>query len=96
MRSSKDVRIQEGFPEGFINNLAVDKECQHKGVGTKLMQDMISVAKSESVSALTLEVEDGNEAAIALYEKFGFKEEGRRYGFYKNKKDALIMWLRDI
>lgn len=82
--------------EGYINNLAVDKAFHGKGIGSRLMQDMIDRAKQDSLTALTLEVEDGNEAALSLYKKFGFKEEGRRYGFYKNKHDALIMWLRDI
>lgn len=82
--------------EGFVNNLAVDKSCHGKGVGSLLMQDMINKAKEDKLSALTLEVEDGNDAAIGLYKKYGFEEEGRRYCFYKNKRDAIIMWLRGL
>lgn len=82
--------------EGFINNLAVDKNFQHMGVGKKMMADMISCAKKDLLDSLTLEVEEDNQAAIALYKSTGFVEEGRRRAFYKNKKDAIIMWLRDI
>lgn len=80
--------------EGFINNLAVDKEYQHKGIGRLLMQDMIEIARADNLTGLTLEVQEDNERAIALYQKSGFEIEGRRKEFYKNKKDALIMWYR--
>lgn len=80
--------------EGFINNLAVDKKYQHRGIGFAMMQNMIEEAKMDNLSALTLEVEEDNEKAIALYLKVGFEVEGRRKEFYKNKKDALIMWYR--
>lgn len=82
--------------EGYINNLAVDKEYQHRGIGTLLMEDMINEAKLDNLTALTLEVEENNENAIGLYKKTGFEEEGRRKEFYKNKKDAIIMWYRKL
>ena len=43
--------------------------------------------------ALTLEVRSHNQAAIALYEKLGFRNAGRRKGYYDDPPDdALIMW----
>ena len=34
-----------------------------------------------------------NDAAIRLYERFGFRTAGRRRGYYHdNREDALIMW----
>lgn len=80
--------------EGFINNLAVDKKYQRRGIGYAMMTNMIEEAEKEKLTALTLEVEEDNEKAIALYLKVGFEIEGRRKEFYKNKKDALIMWYR--
>lgn len=82
--------------EGFINNLAVDKKYQGQGFGNLLIEDMIMTAKQSEVFSLTLEVEEDNKVAIALYNKYGFEQEGIRKNFYKNKKNALIMWLRKL
>ena len=82
--------------EGNINNLAVLQSFRGKGVGSMLIDDMIKVAKELKLSALTLEVNVNNVVAIALYQKFGFKVEGRRTKFYGGKDDALIMWNRNL
>ena len=86
--------FQKVFDEGYINNIAIKREYQSKGFGTKLFEDLIERAQKFEVNALTLEVETDNERAIKLYKKFGFIEEGIRKNFYLNKKDALIMWKR--
>jgi [ribosomal protein S18]-alanine N-acetyltransferase len=42
----------------------------------------------------TLEVRTSNQAAIAMYERFGFRAAGHRRRYYHdNGEDALIMWL---
>ena len=42
---------------------------------------------------MTLEVRPSNAAAIALYTSFGFRDTGRRPGYYQdNGEDAIIMW----
>ena len=82
--------------EGNINNLAVREDFRGKGVGVKLLEDMLEVAKDRKLSALTLEVNEKNLAAIHLYKKFGFVIEGKRKKFYGGKDDALIMWKRDV
>ena len=86
--------FQKIYNEGYINNLAIKKAHQGKGFGKKLMEDLIDRAQKFEVDALTLEVEVDNDRAIHLYEKYGFKSEGTRKNFYKNSKDALIMWKR--
>jgi len=52
------------------------------------------VRKSEELglSIITLEVRAGNEAAMALYEKMGFRKVGTRPGYYaKGSEDAVLM-----
>ena len=80
--------------EGHINNIAVRSLDQSKGFGTKLMEDMINQASKRGINALTLEVEIKNIKAINLYKKFNFTNEGIRKKYYKNTKDAMIMWRR--
>ena len=82
--------------EGNINNLAVLDSFRGQGIGSMLLEDMIDVAKSRQISALTLEVNVNNKVAIYLYQKFGFVVEGKRVKFYGGRDDALIMWKRDI
>lgn len=82
--------------EGNINNLAVREDFRGKGIGNSLLDDMIKVAKEHEISALTLEVNENNAAAIGLYGKFGFAQEGKRTKFYNGLDDALIMWKRNL
>jgi RimJ/RimL family protein N-acetyltransferase len=71
-------------------------EWRNKGVGTVLMQEAISWATFKSkLEILWLQVFATNEAAIKLYRKMGFLEEGRQTNFFKNENgtytDNIIM-----
>ena len=49
-------------------------------------------ARGNRLAFLTLEVRPSNAAAIALYQRFGFEEVGRRRNYYDlPKEDALIL-----
>jgi ribosomal-protein-alanine N-acetyltransferase len=61
-------------------------------VGTILMHTLIHVTENKGVLSHTLEVARGNQAAISMYQKFGFQETGVREKYYENGDDALIMW----
>lgn len=77
-------------PMAVINNIAVIAPFRRRGIAAEL----IGAALSECVgcSSLTLEVRVSNAAAIALYERFGFSQVGRRRDFYENPtEDAFIM-----
>lgn len=78
--------------EGHITNIAVDPEYRKKGVGKKLVNELIEIAKDKEMIGITLEVRTSNEVAINLYKKQGFLLEGIRKEYYENKEDALIMW----
>ena len=81
--------------EGEITNVAVSKDCRKRGIGSLLVSRAVEESKSLGIGDLTLEVRASNEAAIRLYDKFGFKSEGIRPGFYeKPVEDALILWRR--
>ena len=81
------------FDEAHVTNVAVEKLFQGKGLGSKLVGAMLSLGVGLGINSYTLEVRVGNHSAIALYEKYGFREAGRRKGFYDlPKEDALIMW----
>jgi len=48
------------------------------GIGTALFREMIAIAESWGLMQLELEVIEGNNRAIALYEKMGFRLYGER------------------
>lgn len=76
-----------------ITNVAIDPEYRGLGLGTQLVQNVMDREENQKVSGFTLEVRVSNQAAIGLYEKLGFKNEGIRPGYYMDGEDAIIMWL---
>ncbi len=79
--------------EGHITNIAVHKDYRRQGVGQAIIESLVKIAEEKEMIGLTLEVRKGNEAALALYKKNGFKLEGIRPEYYEdNKEDAYIMW----
>ena len=89
------VGISCVLDEGYIGNIAVYPAARKKGVGTALLERVFSLAKDEGLSFVSLEVRVSNLAAISLYEKLGFKQEGRRPKFYRDPdEDALILTKR--
>lgn len=58
--------------------MMVATEWRGRGVGAALMVAAIDWARGHGLHKLALSVFPHNEAAIALYKKFGFVEEGRR------------------
>ena len=85
------------FEEGNITNVAVNPLSRRKGIGEKIVRDILNRAYEKGVRDVFLEVRETNSVAIALYEKIGFKEEGIRKNFYdKPRENALIMWNHNL
>ncbi len=75
-----------------VMNVAVEPELRRQGIATTLLERLFERADRPSVQ-YTLEVRTSNDAAIRLYEGFGFRAAGRRRAYYHdNREDALIMW----
>ncbi len=78
--------------EADMMNVAVAESCRRRGVAQRLIEALIEGLKEREVHSLTLEVRAGNGPAIALYDKLGFTQVGRRPNYYRNpKEDALIL-----
>ena len=63
--------------------ISVRKDYWGKGIGTGLMNLLLDFAKKSGAEVLELEVRSDNEAAIALYKKFGFEKAGQNEKFFK-------------
>jgi RimJ/RimL family protein N-acetyltransferase len=77
--------------------MLVDREWRGRGVGSALIQAAIDWARGHGLHKLSLEVFAHNTAAIALYRKCGFVEEGHRVRHYRRASgelwDSLVMGL---
>jgi RimJ/RimL family protein N-acetyltransferase len=77
--------------------MCVDRDWRGRGVGTALVLAAIEWSRAEGLHKLCLEVWPTNAAAIALYRKHGFVEEGRRVKQLRRASgelwDTLVMGL---
>lgn len=80
-----------------ITRVAISPKFQGRGLGRLLMENLLSAAKQQSITAVALEVREHNEQAIALYERLGFIREGLRPNYYQETgENAILMWLRNM
>ena len=78
--------------EGYITNVAVFPEYRRCGIAAQILEVYLNFAKANQLAFVTLEVRPTNTAAIALYQRYGFEEVGRRKNYYDlPKEDALIL-----
>ncbi len=73
-----------------IMNIVVKKDFRNLGIGTALLNEIITLCLSLNLSSITLEVRKDNEYAISLYKNFGFETLGVRKKYY-NGIDGFIM-----
>lgn len=77
--------------------MLVERGWRGHGVGSALLLAAISRAREQGLHKLSLEVFAHNTAAIALYRKHGFAEEGRRARHYRRASgelwDSIVMGL---
>ncbi len=69
--------------------MAVAREWRGCGVGSALLAAAIEWSRERGLHKLSLSVFPHNAAAIALYRKFGFVEEGRRVRHYRRASGEL-------
>lgn len=73
-----------------IMNIVVRKNFRNKGIGTVLLENLLTLSKKLGLNSLSLEVNEKNIPAINLYKKLGFENIGIRKNYY-NGKNGIIM-----
>jgi len=74
--------ILKQYDEGHIMTINVDKNYRHLGIGSILLEKLITIAKKNKLKEITLEVRASNVSAQKLYEKYSFK-------VVRNEKELL-------
>lgn len=86
--------------EAEILTIAVARSARRGGIGRKLMDAVLRRLHAERAEALFLEVDESNASALALYRRLGFREVGKRPGYYAERKGAppstALVMRRDL
>lgn len=84
----------ENFMDVFL--IFVAPKFRRRGIAQNFLKDIKKFCKLRLINKIVLEVNEDNQAANILYQKFGFKIVGKRKDYYfmnEKKSDAIIMEL---
>ena len=84
--------------EAEILTIAVTPQVQRRGLGHALMDAALRHLHNARASMLFLEVDELNAPALALYRRLGFKQVGKRPGYYETAagRSAALTMRRDL
>ena len=99
-----DLYLRDGLPAAFlcswliagelqIQNLATAPEFRRQGLAARLLEYVLTRSRRQRLDSAWLEVRISNDAAIALYRRYGFADAGVRQRYYADGEDALVMGL---
>jgi ribosomal-protein-alanine N-acetyltransferase len=81
--------------EVHVTNLAVDPAWRGQGIGRLLLGTLLAHYRAQGARRAFLEVRPANVEARRLYQALGFREVGRRRGYYVDTgEDALLLEAR--
>lgn len=81
--------------EAHLLNLCIAPTRQRAGLGRRLLEHMLGLAREHRADTMFLEVRPSNDAALRLYRDAGFVEVGTRRAYYPaargSREDALVL-----
>lgn len=80
--------------EAELLTIGVAATQQRKGVGRRMLNEILAMARVNGIRLVHLEVRAGNAPALALYRSAGFVQIGLRRGYYRDEngaEDAITM-----
>lgn len=82
------VFFRKDSAQARLYSLAIDAAARGQGIGARLLEAALAAAGRQRCTAMRLEVRTDNAAAIALYERHGFRRIGRYERYYQDGADA--------
>ena len=83
--------------EMHIATIATHPDFRRQGIGGRILRDALLDGRDSGAHLAFLEVRASNEAAQAMYRKFGFRVSGKRPRYYRdNNEDAILMTLEPL
>lgn len=77
--------------EAELHTISVRPGLRRGGRGRRLLRAFLADCQAQGARCVWLEVRAGNDGAILLYERAGFRGEGRRPRYYSDGEDAILM-----
>jgi ribosomal-protein-alanine N-acetyltransferase len=85
-----------GAGEAHVLNLCIRADHRCLGVGRRMLEHLLTRARSAQMRQVFLEVRPSNITAIRLYQSVGFRPIGVRRGYYQavgGREDAAVLKL---
>jgi ribosomal-protein-alanine N-acetyltransferase len=84
--------LANGPDSAWVHNIAVRRDRQGRGLGARLLDDLLAEAIRNDAPQIALEVAAGNKVAQRLYALRGFEPVGVRKAYYQpSGEDAVVM-----
>jgi ribosomal protein S18 acetylase RimI-like enzyme len=83
------VLFRKGATVARLYSIAVVSEFAGHGIGTALLTSAEGAARRRRMTAMRLEVQEGNSAAIRVYERAHYRLQGREAAYYEDGTAAL-------
>jgi ribosomal-protein-alanine acetyltransferase len=74
-----------------LEDIVVKGTARRRGVGTRLLNELVAHARSQQGSVILLAVRESNQGARGLYRKMGFEETGLRKAYYAAPPEDAIL-----
>ena len=74
-----------------VHKVMVEKAHRGRGIGSRLFERLLAEVDRRSGAACFLTVDPANDAALRLYEKWGFTERKFVVGYYREHEDRYVL-----
>jgi ribosomal-protein-alanine N-acetyltransferase len=89
------IVLMSAVDEAQLLDISIAAGQQRRGLGRKLLNEVMQIARGMNMRRVLLEVRPSNLAALGLYRTAGFREIGLRRGYYaaadQQREDAIVM-----
>ena len=82
--------------EWEIENIVVTEKSRRRGLGGRLLAQIIDLARRRTAAVIFLEVRESNTGARSFYEKNGFIQSGRRGQYYHEPEEDARVYRREL
>ena len=82
-----------GADECELENIVVAEAHHRRGLGHRLMRELITAVRARGSAHLLLEVRESNQAARGLYESCSFRLSGRRKNYYSAPAEDALTYI---
>lgn len=87
------------FGNAYIEDVSIDAQCRHLGIGRSLMDGAVNWCKERQFSGIALETQDNNLQACRFYTKYGFKLCGintQKYALTRYKDETALYFYYSL